>query len=187
MISGMCGSKSSWSVQRPFQAFADESEVGGFSMFLVMLRPSDLDAARRLLRRRLRRGQRSIHFTKERNEVRWAVLGDMMRSDLAVRAYRTEVEGVQGRRICLRAVARDLAGTACTRLVLDRNDPAVKSDNQILKWGLGSSWLGTYDHLHDHEEPLLSFADGAAWAWHRGGDWRRTVELLDFTMIDVGP
>ena len=86
MISGMgmCDSESGWSLRRPFQAFADESEVGGFSMFLVMLRPSDLDAARRLLRRRLRRGQRSIHFTKERNEVRWAVLGDMMRSDLAV-------------------------------------------------------------------------------------------------------
>lgn len=177
----------SWDLQRPFQVFADESEVGGFSIFVVMIRPSDVDVARRFLRRRLRRGQRSIHFAKERNEVRRAVLVGMEQYDLAVRAYRTRVKGVQGRRLCLRGIARDLAATACTRIVLDRNDPAVKSDNQILRNGLGTSWGGTYDHLHDHEEILLSFADGVAWAWHRGGPWRLAVEQLDFTMIEVQP
>jgi len=44
---------------------------------------------------------------------------------------------------------------------------------------------GAYDHLHDHEEPLLSFADGVARAWHRGGDWRSAVERLHITTIKV--
>jgi len=174
-----------WNIQRPFHAFADESEVNGYSICVIMIRPSDVDIYRRLLRRRLRRGQRSIHFTKERDEVRRAVLSDMMQCDLAVQLYRTEVKGIRGRQLCLRAVARALATTACTRLVLDRNDPAVKSDNQILRSELNTSWRGTYDHLHDHEEPLLSFADGVAWAWHRGGDWRSVVERLHITMIKV--
>ena len=59
-----------WNLQRPFHTFADESEVNGYSICVIMIRPSDVNIYRRLLRSRLRRGQRSIHFTKERDEVR---------------------------------------------------------------------------------------------------------------------
>lgn len=48
------------------------------------------------------------------------------------------------------------------------------------------SGAATYEHLAPHEEPLLWVADGVAWAWGAGTDWRRRVAplLADVRRID---
>ncbi|WP_244924980.1 hypothetical protein [Actinomyces bowdenii] len=73
----------------------------------------------------------------------------------------------------------------CRRLVLDRSDSVVKADRQVLQQVLGHGWEGTYDHLRDHEEPLLWLADGISWCWNRGGDWRERLSGIEVEVVEL--
>jgi len=179
-------SKGDWDLSRPYRVFVDESEVRGYSITAVYLRPSDAHRIRKTLRNHLRSGQRSIHFTKERDEVRRAVIDDVVAMPIKVEVYRSSAKPRIARPRCLRALAEALRDGACQQLVLDRNDSVMQSDRRVLHEAFGSGWDGTYDHLHDHEEPLLWLADAVSWCWNRGGQWRAALSNVRLDVIDLG-
>ncbi|WP_143013750.1 hypothetical protein [Actinomyces ruminicola] len=179
-------SKDGWDLSRPYRVFVDESEVRGYSITAVYLRPSDVHRIRKALRCRLRSGQRSIHFTKERDDVRRAVIHDIVAMPVKVEVYRSAAKPRIARPRCLRALAEALRDGGCQQLVLDRNDAAVQSDRRVLHEAFGSGWDGTYDHLHDHEEPLLWLADAVSWCWNKGGQWREALAGVTLDVIELG-
>ncbi|AYD91032.1 hypothetical protein D4740_02890 [Actinomyces sp. 2119] len=61
----------------------------------------------------------------------------------------------------------------------------MRADRQILQQVLGCGWEGTYDHLRDHEEPLLWLADAISWSWNKGGEWRRRLNGIDIKVIEL--
>lgn len=174
-----------WGISRPFHVLVDESEVEGYSMTAVAVRAADVADARAKLKQQMRKGQRSIHFTNERPEARKALIGMMSRMPISVKIYHVNARPKSGRPHCLRGVAVSVRESACRRLVLDRNDSVVKADRQVLQQVLGHGWEGTYDHLRDHEEPLLWLADGISWCWNRGGDWRERLSGIEVEVVEL--
>lgn len=174
-----------WDTKRPFWVLVDESEVRGYSVTAVLVRPEDMAALRRRLRRHLHRGQRALHFTKERPEVRKAVFADIASMPLSVVVYRSPEPPKVARARCLRRLAMDIVSTRCQKLVLDRDDTTVRADRRVLQSVLAGSYEGMYAHQRDHEEPLLWLADAISWAWNRGGEWRVRAEELDLAVVDV--
>ncbi|WP_126382802.1 hypothetical protein [Actinomyces howellii] len=170
---------------RPYRVFVDESEVEGYSVTAVYVWPADVHHIRRSLQGYLIAGQRSIHFTKERDERRKVILRAITEMPVRIEVYRTCHKPRRGRPACLRALAESLQGGPCQQLVLDRNDSVIASDRQILSQVLSGRWDGTYDHLHDHEEPLLWLPDAVSWCWNKGGRWRAEVEQMNLTVIDL--
>ena len=42
-----------------------------------------------------------------------------------------------------------------------------------------------YRHARPSAEPLLILSDVIAWAWARGGDWRRRCDPLSIRVVDA--
>ena len=97
-----------WDENRPYRVFVDESEVKGYSITAVYVQPCDVHKIKALLRKHLRSGQRSIHFTKERPEVRNAVMSDIIEMPIKAELYKVEEKCREARSICLQALAEVL-------------------------------------------------------------------------------
>lgn len=175
----------SWDITPPFHVLVDESEVGGYSMTAVAVRAADVDRVRVQLRRQLRKRQRSIHFTNERQEARKAFLATMIAMPVTAKVYHANAGPKDACPQCLRRLAESVRASTCRRLVLDRNDSVVKIDRQVLQQVLGRGWEGTYDHLRDHEEPLLWLADAISWCWNKGGKWRSSLSEIEVKAVEL--
>ena len=180
-----CAEAGGWGISRPFHVLVDESEVKGYSMTAVAVRAADVADVRAQLRRQMRKGQRSIHFTNERPEVRKALIDMMTRMPIIAKVYYVNARPKDGRPHCLRRVAVSVRESQCRRLVLDRSDSVVKADRQVLQQVLGGGWEGTYDHLRDHEEPLLWLPDGISWCWNKGGEWRGRLSGIEVEVVEL--
>lgn len=82
---------------------------------------------------------------------------------------------------CLTKLVEDLAELEAHRLVLERDDAALRSDNallytQVRKAGLDDSLR--YEHMPAYEECLLALPDAVAWCWAKGGQWRARAGAL---------
>ena len=174
-----------WDASQPYRVFVDESEVSGYSITAVYVRPQDVHKIRTVLRKHLRSGQRSIHFTKERPEVRKAVIADIAKMPIKAELYKVAEKHREARSICLQALAETLRDGKCQQLVLDQNDSVCQSDRRVLRSALGPGWSGTYDHFHDHEEALLWLPDAISWCWNKGGNWRARLSDIDLKIVSL--
>ena len=175
----------SWDESQPYRVFVDESEVSGYSITAVYARPQDVHKIRTMLRKHLRSGQRSIHFTKERPEVRKAVIADIAKMSIKAELYKVAEKHREARSICLQALAEVLQDGKCQQLVLEQNDSLCDSDRRVLREALGSSWSGTYDHLRAYQEPLLWLPDAISWCWNKGGAWRARLSDIDLKIVSL--
>ena len=165
--------------------FVDESEVSGYSITAVYVRPQDVHKIRTVLRKHLRSGQRSIHFTKERPQVCKAVIADIAKMSIKAELYKIAEKHREARSICLQALAGTLRDGKCQQLVLDQNDSVCQSDRRVLRSALGPGWSGTYDHLHDNQEALLWLPDAISWCWNKGGAWRAMLSDIDLKIVPL--
>lgn len=92
----------------------------------------------------------------------------------AGRNYRTDHEA---RGACLTALVEDLAGQDA-RLVIEQDDSLVHSDEAVLYHLTRRSSTLHYDHQRAGSNSLLAIPDAKAWAWAKGGDWRRRADPL---------
>lgn len=163
--------------------YVDETKERGSLLAAATLDDSHLTAARATVGRLVFRGQRSIHFCKERDERRRQILRAFR--DLPVEiviydatAYRNDKPA---RDACLRGLVADAAKMAAERLVLDLDTSCLGSDRSLLGYELGSVGLAgrlRYDHLNAHADHLLAIPDAVAWSWAKGGQWRAMVRRM---------
>lgn len=66
-------------------------------------------------------------------------------------------------------------------MTIEQDDGLVRHDNRWLieaTRATGQRDALRYEHQRASVEPLLAIRDVAAWAWTKGGEWRRRVEPI---------
>jgi hypothetical protein len=75
-----------------------------------------------------------------------------------------------------------------TRLHIEQDDSVLAFDKKVVfeaVRALGLDQSFSYGWLRPRQEPLLWAADGFAWAWGRGGQWRGLVaDAVSFVDLD---
>lgn len=163
-------------------AFADESHRRGeYLICAATIRGQDLASTRTELRKLRLRGQRRLHFADEsdpRRKFILSALGDLDTSTgLFVASFRDQA---RARKAILQRMVVELRRDGVGRLVLDAREGQDHRDRSAIHDVLGSRPEPEFEYLHQPSatEPLLWVPDAVAWAWGRGGHWRKRVEDL---------
>ena len=163
-------------------AFADESIRGNdYLICATTVATSDLREARKALRGLCLSNQRRIHFVDESNVRRRKVLTAL--ADIGVSSHvfvgTSRDQGVV-RHAILQEVVRTLRSLGVTRLVLDCREGQDQRDRAAIRDAIGGNPEPPFEHTHlkSATEPMLWAPDAVAWAWGRGGEWRRQTEGL---------
>jgi hypothetical protein len=168
-------------------AFVDESKGRrghGYLLVAASVMPCDVGRARKQVAALKLQNQRRIHFTAESDTRRKTILS-VMEATVAhsatvydASAYRDPKEA---RDVAMAALVDDLAKAGAELLVIEKDDQAVASDRKIIRQRselAGCQDILRYQHLRAYEEPLLAIPDAVAWAWEKGGAWRRRASGL---------
>ncbi|WP_020013419.1 hypothetical protein [Promicromonospora sukumoe] len=167
----------------------DETKAGRFIVVVAAVSTAVLGVARKDLRQQLRAGQRSLHFTKESNSSRRAVLKIIADLPIEVTVYR--VSGKHGsresRERCIRALARDAVNARPRRIVLERDDSLQVHDERWLyeELGPGNRRDTEYLHLNRHDDPMLWVPDAIAWCIQKGRPWLDEVANVIVRTVDL--
>jgi len=161
---------------RKLSGFIDESKDPKYIVACTFIDSHSADAARRVLRSLLLRGELRLHFKSERATRRAQLLSAMAslqtRSIIYVGNHRRHSDS---RRAALETLIDDAIALNAERLVLETDDSTMAADRRIIASRLRSAPSTLrYEHLRAREEPLLWVSDAVAWCWqHR--DWRPRV------------
>ena len=163
-------------------AFADESlRKGQYLMCATSVPISEMQETRKALRRLRLSGQRRIHFTNESDSRRKSVLTTLasLQASSSIYTVSSRDQTAARKAILLKMVA-DLRTNGITRLVLDSRQVQDQKDRSSIHAILDRhpDWVFEYSHQPSAHEPILWIPDAVAWAWGRGGEWRRRVERL---------
>lgn len=166
----------------PVHGFVDEGGKRARLLVVAVAQPSQLTQARTALLHLCRPGQRRLHFSTESDRRRRLILSRVVEIGVPVRLYDTHGRDANvARSTALAQMVTDLAPGDPHRLVLESRQGRDKIDSRALyesvrKTGLSQSLV--YEHLLPHMEPMLWIPDAVAWAYAKGGDWRRRIAPL---------
>jgi hypothetical protein len=161
-------------------AFLDESARGPiYLMCAASVEVGQLDSARRSVRTLCAPGQRRIHFATEGDQRRRQLLSHFSALDARCFVYVAHHhDQVEARSAIVKHAALHLLGLGVGRIVLEARQGQDHRDRADLFGVVGGDRGGstiTYTHHTASAEPLLWIADAVAWAWGRGGVWRKQV------------
>ncbi|MGW0455864.1 hypothetical protein [Gordonia sputi] len=170
-------------------AFIDESKVRGLVVACTISDPALLASSRKAMQSMRANGQRRIHFTKESDPRRRKICSAICELGLSVRVYDTTSirDQRQGRRSALDAVVRDLADAAASTLIIEQDDSLVDADRATLYAAVRRHQVPDLSYRHERptQEPLLWVSDAVVWCYVKGGDWRRRVDPVIESVIQV--
>ena len=142
---------------------------------------SDLESTRRSLRKLRLRGQQRIHFASESDSRRKLILTALANLNVMNFVYvATGREQTAARRAILQIMVPDLRSKGVALFVLDSRQGQDHKDRVTIHSLMGSNPEPAFEYYHHRSahEPILWIPDAVAWAWGRGGNWRRQVERL---------
>lgn len=150
-----------------------------YTMVAAFIPPGEVSALRAALRRKLRKGQRSLHFTKERDAVRKAVLAILAEHRVAavVALAHKGASAEPPREICLRALSRVIREAKAASVRLDRDATQERRDRKIISREFDPAAID-YSFRSRHEDELLWVADALAWSFAKGDTWKATASAL---------
>ena len=159
--------------------FVDEAKRGGLVIAAVWVEPSDTEDCRRQLRELRLKGQKRIHFTKERDSRRRLLVAKMSRLPARVDIYDAAAikDARAARTRALLGLAERAAIVRASRLIIEQDDSLVHADRRTLFTVLRGTGV-TYLHQRPSTEPLLWIADAMAWCWQHGPQWRARIEPM---------
>ncbi|WP_130443992.1 hypothetical protein [Kribbella rubisoli] len=165
----------------PAHAFVDESIRSGYLLSAAVIATGDLSVARGKLRELCKPGQRRLHMKDENDGRRREILSTLTGLNIEVYLYRASVTGRpirDGRDECLRALVPELLQLDVTRLVIESCSQDLRDQQIVQPISNRLAVPGRFTFLHSvpAAEPMLWAADAAAWAFGKGGDWRRRVD-----------
>lgn len=161
--------------------FVDESKERGLLVAAAFLPIPKVTPARRAVSRLVLPGQRRIHFHKEGNPRRHRILEVVtdLEAEVVIFDGSAYPNAKTARDACLTELINVIAKVGADRLVIERDESSVKSDQRLLYREVRSAGIAErlrYHHLKAHEESLLAIPDAVAWCWAKGGLWRRAVQ-----------
>ncbi|ADB29603.1 hypothetical protein Kfla_0481 [Kribbella flavida DSM 17836] len=160
----------------PIHVFVDETKSKGLLMAAAQCRSGDVTVSRKALRGLLLPGQERLHFNHETDARRKQILDVIAEFRILVDIYAAERESLGARRRCLQAIVRD-ATAATERLVIERDESTYDHDKRTLHAACNQyrRFDLRWELMVPKLDPLLWIPDAVAWAWARGGAWRRSV------------
>ena len=168
--------------------YVDESKARGFRLAAVLVQDSQASRARTRMRGHVAAGAHRVHFVKERTARRRAILATIASLGVVVAVIEAP-DGCRASEQRRRAIA-ELTRWACSvgarRIVVERDENTIALDRRAIESvlaGLQGRSALEYEHVPARSEPLLWIADAIAWAWARGGEWRRLAELMGAAVI----
>lgn len=162
-------------------AFIDEStRRGTYLICVATCVPSELAGARQALRGLLLPGQRRLHFATESNRRRRLILSRLSELTAESVVYLAEHRDQPAARAAiLERAAKELQGDGIAGLTIESRSGQDHHDRGVIYRALGPDPALTYRHMTAAEEPMLWIPDAIAWAYGRGGDWKRQLDRLD--------
>jgi hypothetical protein len=171
-------------------AFVDESIRNGYLLSAAVVPAGDLPVARGKLRELCKPGQRRLHMKDENDSRRREILSTLTGLGVQVYMYRAPVAGRPiraSRDHCLRACLSTLLELDVTRLVIESCNQDHRDEQviqPILNRLAAPDWF-VWLHSVPSAEPLLWAADATAWAYGKGGDWRRRVDRIIASVVQL--
>jgi hypothetical protein len=169
--------------------FVDESHRDAYLMCAARVDPQSLDGLRRLMRSFALRGQRRLHFVKERPGRKREILDVLARENFTARIYLCRGPAKIARILCLEQLVIDLEEPRASRLVIEPVESLRAQDTEVIdriaRRHPGLEGL-THCHLSPGNEPLLWLPDAVAWAYGAGGEWRRRIEQVIDKVTHLG-
>ncbi len=170
-------------------AFVDESaRNSNYYVCAVITTAANVRAVRRLAHSFRKPGQRTVHFSKERNSRRTEIVNGYVRSGLVRgRVYYGKGDDAAVRDRAMGQLAWDLAGLRTDRLVIESRAGRDLRDRQVLssnRRATGSTMA--YEHCAAPADAGLWIADAFAWCYSAGGRWRGYLAAVLDCEHDVG-
>ncbi len=157
-------------------AYVDESvRRNHYLICATTIAIQDRGAAQKALRGLRSSGQRRIHFVDESDRRRRTILAAIAKLETSTVVYIAQDRNqVTARTAILQTMVPDLRGRGVTRLLLDSRQGQDGKDRSTIHQAASKDPRSfSYAHQQSTSEPLLWVPDAIAWAWGRGGDWRR--------------
>lgn len=173
-------------------AFVDESaRPPRYLISAAIVEPSRVRMLRQSMRALLLPGQRELHLKKEKPVRRRALADAIARLPVEVCFYSRSWyrHDEPARQECMARLALDLLARQAQRLVIDTRNARDAHDERTLRGALGplpSSSQLVYEHVDSTSESLLWIADVAAWCFGAGREWRKRIDPIVSTVVDLG-
>lgn len=171
--------------------FVDESKPPGrYILAVTAVESLALSTVRAQLQSWRHRGSSSIHFAKEKDSFRQALLSRMVRLPATVRLYIVEgrAREAEARSAAMGKLAEELLARGSVRLVLERDDSMARGDRRQLAQAFrGAAAPPIYTHLRARDELVLWVSDAVAWCHQRGGEWPGLCSPLVADVVRIGP
>lgn len=173
------------------RVYVDETKAKGYVLAAAVMLPADVTAIRKTVRGLIAKGQTRVHMKSEKTPRQHEILSTLVPLALPVTLYEADSgvhrTDIARRHACLARLVHDQAGL-CKHLVLESDATQDARDRQALielTRAAGCRETMTYEHASASAEPLLAIPDAIAWAWARGGDWRRRVQPVVDRVVRV--
>ena len=171
--------------------FFDESKSKGYFLVASVVVSGDLAAARSTVRGLLAPGQKRLHMKSEGDRRRRQILSAFTAIEVQAGVLVADPghgTDLRRRQACLAGLVAMIAREGHSHLSLESDESQDARDRQTLAHLVRGSTCAPdfrYQHRRAVEEPLLALPDAIAWAYARGGDWKRRAQPLIRQVIDV--
>jgi hypothetical protein len=173
-------------------AFVDESaRPPQYLIAAAIVEPSRVRLLRQSMRALLMQGQRELHFKKEKPIRRRSLADAVARLPVEVCVYSRswQCHDEPARQACMAQLVDDLLARQAHRLVIDTRNVRDAHDERTLRAALGpnpSASQLVYEHVDSTSESLLWIADIVAWCFGAGREWRKRIDPIVSTVVDLG-
>lgn len=162
--------------------FVDESKAKGHTMVAALIVQGDVGSLRKQVKSLVLPGQRRIHFTKESDSRKKAILSSLTKLGVKAHVFHCVSKNqALSREACLTALVAHAVEMSCKAIVLERDESIEQSDRRILfrevQRQSPTEAIG-YDLIAPHLEPLLWIPDAIAWSFTKGKEWKPRVQPL---------
>jgi len=169
--------------------YVDESKYRGYLLASVSIEALDLPVARRLMTDLILPGQYRLHMRKENPRRKKQIITALCDAGITANVYadRHHRDDLAARSACLQALVNGSVGSD-VRLVIEQDDGLVSRDRADLYRYVHQSGRNDtigYEHQRASADLLLGLPDVVAWAWAKGGDWRRRIRPTVLTVHRV--
>jgi hypothetical protein len=174
-------------------AYVDESKRGPYLMCVCVVDPPDRDLVRKTLTGLLVGGQRRLHMKTESDQRKRLILSALseLQVQATVFACRTRPQYAAREQILRQGIWPMVVAQNVERLVIEPEDGQDLQDRKVLYELTRTAGIAerfTYVHESPNSQPMLWLPDAIAWAYGKGGDWRRRASGLVTESIEIkGP
>jgi hypothetical protein len=172
-------------------AFVDESaRADRYLIAAAIVDPAHVRRLRQAMRALLMPGQRELHCNHEKPVRRRHLADSIARLPVEVSFYMRSWHrrDEPARQDCLDRLVRDLLDRQAHRLVIDTRSEQDIHDERTLRRLLGRRPSGSqlvYEHVDSTSESLLWIAVIAAWCFGAGREWRKRIDPIVATTVDL--